>query len=224
MGRFDKSIEEFDMATMVEGGKTDPYVWYHYGNAYQGQGKLKDALECYDEATEIDPKLAEAHNDKAVVLSKMENYEEAANELKEALNIKPSLLKAHENLVKFSLRLTHHPTFWEFWTTTGTRKIIGSIIGIVALILIILPILSLTIHIIPEMIETKQINTTSVDKGDTTITTITNHAAIIPESYLIAAGLLALIILSPVIRTAKVGPIEFELMDVQRNAQPISDL
>jgi tetratricopeptide (TPR) repeat protein len=223
MGSYEKSIEEFDRATKLEGGKKDAQLWHHYGNAFHKNGKLADALECYDEAIEIDSEFAEAHNDKAVVLSKLENFESAGSELKRALIIKPMLLEAHENMVKFSLRETHHPTFWEFWTTSQSRKIIGSIIGTVAIILILLPILSLTTQLIPQMIETKQVNTTSVSNKLTTITTTTSQGPLIPESYLIAAGLLVLIILSPVIRTAKVGPLEFTLMDIQRQVQPIAE-
>jgi hypothetical protein len=59
-----------------------------------------------------------------------------------------------------------------------------------------------------ENIETK----TVVVNGSTTNTTTTfTKPPIIPEPYLIIIGLIILILLFPQIKSAKVGPIEFEL-------------
>ena len=33
--------------------------WYDKGNAFANKGKYNEAIECYDKATEIDPKSSE---------------------------------------------------------------------------------------------------------------------------------------------------------------------
>jgi F0F1-type ATP synthase beta subunit len=55
-------------------------------------------------------------------------------------------------------------------------------------------------------------------------TTVSSKPPNIPESYLILTGLIVLILLSPIIRTAKVGIFEFTLADTDRSVQPPSNL
>ena len=58
----------------------------------------------------------------------------------------------------------------------------------------------------------------------TNSTTTTTKPPPIPESYLVIVGLIILVLLSPIIRSVKAGPIEFTTIDeAERIPQPLSN-
>ena len=62
-------------------------TWYNKGVTFQGQDKLDDAIEAYDEAISRDPNLAEAWNNKGSALNKQGKYEEALKAFDEAIRL-----------------------------------------------------------------------------------------------------------------------------------------
>ena len=152
-------------------------------------------------------------------LSKSQRYDEARGALREALRIKPDLVTAHENLIKISLRHHINPTFWDFWTGSKYRKVAGTAIFVLAVFLITFPLLLSLVPISFEII-TKSQNASAlapfIDNG--------KLESLIPIPNLIATGILALILLAPTIKTAKVGALEFSFLDSQRSVQPLSNV
>jgi hypothetical protein len=106
--------------------------------------------------------------------------------------------------------------FWDFWNASGYRQafaifLLLSAIGEAIYSLLLTP---------SENIETKTVVVNGSTTNTTTTTTFTKPP-IIPEPYLIIIGLIILILLFPQIKSAKVGPIEFELsqFDLSQDAR-----
>jgi hypothetical protein len=144
-----------------------------------------------------------------------------------AIKNKPGLVTAHENLIKISLgEQASPPNFWEFWKGTRSKKVAGSAMFILAAFLIIFPLLLFIIPLTVEMVETRQNFSTALKNitGGSGGSGKNMLESVIPYTFLLGAGILALILISPVIRTAKVGPLEFTFLDSQRSAQPLSSI
>jgi tetratricopeptide (TPR) repeat protein len=215
LGKFDEAEKLLDQSLLKQ--DKDKYAWYHIGKVLYEKKKFDAAVRCYNKALEIDQTFAEAINDKAVALSAEELYDEASQELKRAISIRPSLVTAHENLIKLSFRDISRPTFWDFWKASQPRKITAILLGLAAVGLIIYGI-----YVFPQNVETKNLvyRESSIIKSNTT--TVSTQPPNIPQSYLIIIGLIALILLSPIIRSAKAGPFEFTLIETDRRVQPLN--
>lgn len=217
--KYEQALALLDEA--ASSSTNDKFIAYHRGNVYSKLGKSRQALRNYDEAIKIDPKFAEAYNDKAAELSKMGRYDEARDALKMAIRIRPSLVKAHENLIRISLReQSSPPTFWEFWTSSKPKRIAGCAVFILSAFLIIFPLVMFMIQPMSDVIERGQNFTTALKSA----TSGNKLESAIPYAFLAGAGILAVILISPVIRTAKLGPLEFSFLDSQRAAQPLSNI
>jgi hypothetical protein len=147
-------------------------------------------------------------------------YEEASEALQKALKIKPELVTAHENLIRISFRGQVHPTFWDFWNSSKYKRILGITIMAVAIYLIAHPLLVSAIVQTPEVTQAG-VNTAS----PTELSAIAKNFMSVPNipvTNLVAVGILTVIILSPILSGAKVGPLEFTFLDSQRSAQPLS--
>lgn len=84
---------------MTSGGKiAEAKVHYNLGIAFDGQGKLLEAVAEYNEALRIKPDYAEVHNNLGVALGKLGRFSEAVTHLSEALKLKPDFVDAHNNL------------------------------------------------------------------------------------------------------------------------------
>jgi len=64
------------------------------GNAFLGQGKYDEALQAYDNALQLDPRLADAWYDKGVVLNKQGKYDQAIAAYDEAIELNPEFAYA----------------------------------------------------------------------------------------------------------------------------------
>lgn len=217
--KYQEASEVLEKASKTSPG--DKFVWYHRGNVFSKLGQPGQALRCYRKAIEIDQKFAEAYNDEAAELSMSGRYQEASEALEKALKIKPELVTAHENLIRISLRGQIHPTFWDFWNSSKYKRILAITIVTLSIYLIAQPLLVSAIFPTPKA---PQDSVTTATTTATELPAITNFMSvpIIPVTNLIAVGILTVIILSPILSGAKVGPLEFTFLDSQRSAQPLS--
>jgi len=200
LGRHDDAIKLFDKVIGLD--IRSKYAWYHKGKALYKCKKYDEALRCYNKSLDIDPNFAECYNDKAVALSEKNDFTNATETVKKAIQNKPSLAEAQENLSKIASASDRRiQNFWEFWSASRWRKVVAIIIGIYSLGIIIL----YPLYFGSETTETHEID------GNKSKTTVVTTPAKLPEIYLIVAGLTLLILLSPQIRTAKVGPVQLDM-------------
>jgi tetratricopeptide (TPR) repeat protein len=71
--------------------------WYNRGFAFQEQGRLDEAIECYDKSLDIDPEYAFAWNNKGFILMEQGSYYEAIECYDKALNIDPECAATWHN-------------------------------------------------------------------------------------------------------------------------------
>jgi tetratricopeptide (TPR) repeat protein len=64
----------------------------------QGKGKVDEAIECYQKAIKLDPKIAEAHNNLGLVLHGKGKVDEAIACFQKAIALAPKDANAHNNL------------------------------------------------------------------------------------------------------------------------------
>jgi tetratricopeptide (TPR) repeat protein/membrane associated rhomboid family serine protease len=60
-------------------------------------GDLDQAIAEYTEAIELDPKIAEAYNDRGIAYLKKEQFDQAISDFNNAIELKPKLAMAHNN-------------------------------------------------------------------------------------------------------------------------------
>ena len=68
------------------------------GAAYQGLGKLKEAVQAYNKAIDLKPDCVEAYNNMGVALKEQGKLEEAIGAYNKALSIKPDYVEAYNNI------------------------------------------------------------------------------------------------------------------------------
>ncbi len=68
------------------------------GDALKEQGKLNEAVACYLHTLELQPNLAEAHNNLGNALKEQGKFGEAVACYRRALELTPNLTEAHNNL------------------------------------------------------------------------------------------------------------------------------
>jgi len=178
------------------------HTWYIKGNIVIDDKKDYDkALKHYDVALQIDPKFVEALNAKAYAFFYKKNYKGAIAELKKAISIKPNSAIAHENLTKITNIENSESAggFVEYWSSS--RKKLSVLIGLIVVAGIITGYSLLYPHEQTVIIDFNGL----IHSHNETKTTTTGD---ISNTNLIAIGLIVLLILSPVIKTAKVGPVE----------------
>lgn len=71
---------------------------YFLGNALRGEGDFAAARQAYQRAVELEPEMAEAYNNLALVLSKLGREEEAIAAFRQATAINPKLVAPQSNL------------------------------------------------------------------------------------------------------------------------------
>ncbi len=84
--------------TITASGDAHPVAFFFLGNALAAQSRLDEALAAYERANQIDPNLAEALNNRALVLGKLGREAEALECLSRAAEIDPGLVAARTNL------------------------------------------------------------------------------------------------------------------------------
>ena len=185
---------------------------YHMGNVYMKLKKYDEAIECFDDSLKDNLNFAEAHNAKASALFNKGKQNEAAIEIKKAIEIRPSLAIANENIAKLtSSGGSGSQNFWDFWKSSIFKKIVG-----ITLFLLILSIaVSITYYIITNIMP-------FLNPMDTTTNTTKEIQLIdISEGYLVILGIMLFILLIPEIKKAKMGPMEFELQE--QHIHPTND-
>ena len=68
------------------------------GASLQGQGKVEDSIQIYDQAIKSKPQFAEAHNNKGNALKEFGRESEALASYKHAVELEPKFFEAHKNL------------------------------------------------------------------------------------------------------------------------------
>ena len=154
--------------------------------------------------------FAEAHNAKASALFNKGNQKEASKEIKRAIEIKPSLSVANENIAKITSSSSEHlQNFWDFWKSSLFKKIVG----ITLVVLLLSTVSIITYHII--------FNIISVTNSTNPMNSQEAQLMDISEGYFITLGIILFILLIPEIKKAKMGPMEFELEE--QHIHPTND-
>src|SRR5207248_4265903 len=96
-GRAEEAIAHYKEAI-----KTKPEARTHFnlGNTLMRMNRFDEAIAHFAEAVRLDPKMAEAQNNWAYVLTTQGRLREAAEHYAAALQIKPDLLEARLNLTR----------------------------------------------------------------------------------------------------------------------------
>ena len=68
------------------------------GAVYQAQGRLADALDCYQQSLRIQPDYPEAHYNWGTLLKEQNQHDDALAKLRQAIDLKPTFAEAHCNL------------------------------------------------------------------------------------------------------------------------------
>ncbi len=79
----------------------NPRCWMAYsnlGDAFLLEGRISDAIGCYEQALRIKPDYFEAHCNLGSALEQTGKIEEAIGHYQQALRIKPDYIEAHNNL------------------------------------------------------------------------------------------------------------------------------
>ena len=115
--------------------------------------------------------------------------------MRKALEISPDLKAADENLGKLTLtsNRTARESFWDFWTSSRSKKLIALIIGLSIAVVIILYGWNINFG--------KDSTTTEIiTNGIKNTTTTVEGPSDIPETYLIVIAIMLFIILLPEIK------------------------
>jgi len=188
--KYDQSLEILEKA--IELNPLDKYAWLHKGYVHFELKEYNESIGKYDEALQIDEDFAEAHHAKAVSLSYKGDRETAIKEIKRSISLKPTLVNAYENLAKLSILSNKgQQNFLDFWNASLSRKIIAILLGLFL-------VFSVGFIFYESTGPPKEIH---------------------PFQYAIPVSIV-LILLSPQISKAKMGPIELELSKDPRQIQP----
>ena len=203
--KYDDSLDVLVKAIGADSKNSE--IWYHKGIVEYEKKEYEDAKKSFSKAIDINPKYAEAYNAKAVALDKLGEKSDVISNLQKAIEYKPSLSEAHHNLVKMTTIHSNGEHFWDFWTKSWKRKGVLIFLSIAAIIIIGSSFADNSGNIQSVRVINQTDNQIISD-----VTTVTStQEKTIPESYLIVVGMILLIILSPEIKKAKIGPVELEM-------------
>ena len=220
MQKYDTALSWFKKA--IEKNPENKVSRYHMGHVYMQLKKYDEAFESFDDSLKDNLHFAEAHNGKALALFNKGNQKEASKEVKRAIEIKPSLAVANENIAKLTSSSSQNfQNFWDFWKSSKFKKIVG----ITLFALLLSTTVSITYHIISNIIlfsnsPFSSTNTINIPVN-TTNSTKETQLIDISEGYFITLGIILFILLIPEIKKAKIGPIEFELQE--QHIHPTND-
>lgn len=210
--RMKQALEQFDKAEKQAGNNEQLNLLpiYHKGMVQIELKNYKSAKHYFAKALEINPRFAEALNGKAIVDSHDGNKDEAIAALREAIQFKPSLAAAQENLAKVTLTsTTERQSFWNFWSASLSRKLVAIILGIIAFSVILYPILVSQGYFIRESNgnDNKVANNNAISIPPSS----SIKEAKIDQSFLVVLGIIIVILLLPEIKRVKMGSLELEM-------------
>lgn len=97
-----KSCENADLIKKLKEKKLvfpeSPYLDFQQGQDFIKQGKLKEAIESFKKALELDPSYSKAYVSLGYIYGTMKNYDMAEFCFNKALEIEPATPRAHYNL------------------------------------------------------------------------------------------------------------------------------
>lgn len=138
-------------------------------------------------------------------LAHLQDYKSALQSIEKAVELKPSLPSAHENLVKLTLNAeSRYTNFVDFWNASHRRITIAIIVCVSIAIMV-------GYSFLVGGDRSLEVQETIDNNGIRNVTSTTRTGFAIPETTIIVIGILVFILLIPEIRKAKVGPIEFEM-------------
>ena len=246
MGRYDKALEYYNKAIKMD-DKNEIY-FYHKGNCYLKMKKFSEAISSYSDSILIKQNFLEAWNNRAVAYYENDKKDLAISDLKRVLQIDYKYISAHHNLLKINSNELSYRSFWHYWNDSTAKRIIAisliSLMFVTVMATIIYPRLSPTINsymssedITNRLSSTTQetnISTTEENGSLTTITNVTHKGVPITEALQIelniaivggiVTAILVLILLSPIIKSAKIGTTSAELTMIDREETKKTEL
>lgn len=96
LGKFDDAVRYLKEASRLD--RTNPYAYFHLGNAHQGKGEYDDAMNCYRQAIQLNPEYAEAYNNLGNVHRGKGEYDGAMACYQQAIQTDPQYAGAYYNL------------------------------------------------------------------------------------------------------------------------------
>jgi tetratricopeptide (TPR) repeat protein len=130
-GHYKDALQEFQKGISIKPDNAE--LRYHKGLAHFKLEQYDQAMKCYDEALMIQPRFAEAYNDRAAALSKKGDILGAIEQVKRAIELNPALSDAHVNLERLtqaSVKDVHN--FWDFWNSSNAKRAIAIMLVIFA--------------------------------------------------------------------------------------------
>jgi tetratricopeptide (TPR) repeat protein len=212
-----KAIDLLDDDDDAKKNKEKLFPNLHIGMTYLELKNYDKAEEFFDKVLNINSRTAEALNGKAVVFNHKGKKDEAVEFVKKALQYKPSLTAAHDNLIRLNLSSSNeYQSFWNFWNLSLGRRIVAILLGIAAISVIIYPIYEYQGFSNIDRTEINGNNSTTRNFSD--LTSITNKIQLqIDYSFLIIFGTIIFIILSPGLKKAKIG----DIVELETSHQPL---
>jgi tetratricopeptide (TPR) repeat protein len=83
----------------------DFQAWFRLGVTQAKARRFHDAIASFGKVIELQPKLAEPHNNLAVIYNELGDYRAAVRELEASLQLKPDYATAHENIGDLYVKL-----------------------------------------------------------------------------------------------------------------------
>jgi tetratricopeptide (TPR) repeat protein len=230
---YKKALEFFRKAIQID--NTKKIYFFHQGNCYLKMEKYEEAIESYTTSDSLDrrTKYPEALNNRGVAYHKSNKKDLAISDFRQILETDYHNTPAHYNLLKLTSGESGLTSFWEYWKHSTARKITAvfliSFIFVGATLAFIAPyggpllysFLDNQNEPISFTTEVTNISTLQEDRSFTTVKNYTKESATpmgdqdnrlnLAIVGAIVVGVLTLILLSPIIRSAKVGTTSFEL-------------
>ena len=95
-GRNEAAIELIGRSLALNAAQ--PMAHFHQGVAYHSLGKLPEAVSSYQQASRLQPELADIHNNLGNALREQGKFDEAVASYQQALRVKPDFAHAWNNL------------------------------------------------------------------------------------------------------------------------------
>jgi tetratricopeptide (TPR) repeat protein len=239
-GHYDDAIEHFDKA--LSNKTDDPLkstILFHKGNALLQQKKYSDSRRFFDKSLGI-TRSSKAYNNKAVAYAFEKDQENAISQLRKALTEPPPSPTVIENIAKLHSSSLTNRSFLDYWMSSLSKQLVFIgisilILGIISVNIFIPALLGLTEK--PESISTNKPQNNSTNnpeskpltpKGENINSTATERLiqglknnTVIGGNNLALIGILVVILLLPVISSAKIGTSSLELTMVETKGSDV---